>query len=710
MIYSVDEFNPKILASGVNLLKRPRGQRKKSKYSPDYLDIVGSFDIETSTVWIPADDGTRKPHSFMYIWQYQIGSEITVTGRTWDEFLTFTDKIKDFCTYVGIRYNVMKTPYLVTFVHNLAYEWAFLSGIWDFQNKDCFFKKERKPLYCKLKSIEFRDSLAQSNMSLAKFAENMGCQTRKQSGQRFDYTKVRYPWTRLSDFELLYCIDDVITLEEAIRTEMKKDGDTLYTLPLTSTGYVRRDCKLALLPIKDKIQFMLPMKEEYKLLRRAFRGGNTHCNRWHCGKVVENVWGYDIRSSYPTQQLTEMFPMDKFKMVDDANMLTVFDYINKGYAVCADFSFKDIRLKDKMEPMPYLALGCCDCLRPTLDNGRILHAKYLETTLTEWDLLIVLDQYEASNIEVGQCMVAKKDYLPLAYRNVIMKYYKTKTELKHVKGKEYELGKAKNKLNAIYGMSATDCIRSVITYSKEKGFTVSDYESEITTKNLKRAPFPYQWGVWTTALARWKLHLAMRSVPRNPETGVSNLVYCDTDSIKTIGQMDLSALNKVIEETAYKMGAVAKDKNGADQPIGIWEDEEQYPAKSFVSQGSKRYCYIDKYGEMHIVVSGVSHNVHEVYDEDGNPVNKEDWKEWAVEELGDIENFRPGFIWYKAGGTSIVYNDNDDFIYEGEHGLPIHITKNASIIDVTYEMTRPDDYIHLINMCEYYLEYKKQFE
>ena len=45
MIYSVDEFNPKILASGVNLLKRPRGQRKKSKYSPDYLDIVGAFDI-----------------------------------------------------------------------------------------------------------------------------------------------------------------------------------------------------------------------------------------------------------------------------------------------------------------------------------------------------------------------------------------------------------------------------------------------------------------------------------------------------------------------------------------------------------------------------------------------------------------------------------------------------------------------------------------
>lgn len=705
MIYNADEFNPRKTASGVSLLKRPAGQRKKSKHSPDYLDIVSAFDIETSTIWLADEEGEKKPHSFMYIWQFQLGKDITVIGRTWDEFLQFVDKLEDFCSLVGIRYNMTKPPFLVCYVHNLSYEWAFLSGIWDFKNEDCFFKKERKPLYCKMKTIEFRDSLAQSNMSLAKFAENMGCSVRKQSGQKFDYHKIRYPWTKLSEFEMLYCVDDVITLEEAIRLEMQKDGDSLYTIPLTSTGYVRRDCKKALLPIRNKINFMLPQVEEYKMLRRAFRGGNTHCNRWHAGKVLSDVWSYDIRSSYPSQQLTQQFPMEKFKWADNPTMLTVFDYITKGYAVCADYAFKDVKLKDKFEPMPYLALGCCEALRPTLDNGRILHAKYVEVTFTEWDLLIFMDQYEFSNADVIKCMIAKKDFLPQAYRNVIMDYYRQKTELKHVKGKEYELGRAKGKLNAIYGMSATDAVRQVITYTKEKGFTVSDYESEITEKNLKKAPFPYYWGVWTTALARWQLHKAMRAVEKDPVTGISNLVYCDTDSIKTIGKTDLTEINRKLTEKAYECKAVAKDKNGIDQPIGIWETDAHY--QSFISQGSKRYAYEDDAGELHVTVSGVTHDLHEYYNDAGELLYT---KEWASEELGNIENFQPGFIWYKAGGTTIVYNDRDDFIYTAEHDLPIHITPNASIVNTTYEMKRPDDYVYLLNMCEFYLDYKKQFE
>lgn len=703
MIYTVNEFNPKKVSSGINLLKRPAGQRKKHKKAPDYLDIVGAFDIETTTIFTEEEENISSPHSFMYVWQFQLGKDITVMGRTWKEYLQFLDKISELCSWVGIRYNLVKSPYLVVYVHNLAYEWAFLSGIWEFKNEDCFFKKERKPLYCIMKTVEFRDSLALSNMSLKKFAENVGCSVRKQSGQRYDYRKIRYPWTRLNEFEILYCIDDVITLEECIRLELDREGDTLYTIPLTSTGYVRRDCKKALLPIRNSINIMLPQIEEYKLLRRAFRGGNTHCNRWHSGKIIENVFSYDIRSSYPTQQLTQKFPMQRFKFIENVTPEKLLSYIEKDYAVCADFAFKDIRLKDKYEPVPYLALGCCDALRPVLDNGRILSCKYLEISLTEWDLLIVLDQYSFSQMEIINCMIAKKDFLPEPYRDVIMNYYRQKTELKHVQGKEYELGKAKNKLNSIYGMSATDAIRQTISYI-DGVFKVSDYESEITLKNLMKAPFPYQWGVWTTALARWQLHIGMKQVKKDGN-GVSRLVYCDTDSIKTIGETDLTFINSKLTEKAYECGAVATDVKGKEQPIGIWETDAHY--KRFISHGAKRYAYENEKGELHITVSGVTHDLHEYYDENDNLI---DVKEWASEELGKLENFQPGFIWYKAGGTTIVYNDNDDFDYITSDGLPIHITKNASIVDTTYEMKQTDDYIALINMCELYLDYKKQFE
>ena len=51
------------------------------------LDIVTAFDIEA----------TRLPEieqAIMYIWQFQYGPDITVIGRTWDDFHIFIEKIK----------------------------------------------------------------------------------------------------------------------------------------------------------------------------------------------------------------------------------------------------------------------------------------------------------------------------------------------------------------------------------------------------------------------------------------------------------------------------------------------------------------------------------------------------------------------------------------------------------------------------------------
>ena len=83
---------------------------------------------------------------------------------------------------------------------------------------------------------------------------------------------------------------------------MARDGDTLQTIPLTSTGYVRRNAKRAL---KDGsvhhnfVYSILPDIDTYRALREAFRGGNTHANRYFAGDVVENVHSADRSSSYP---------------------------------------------------------------------------------------------------------------------------------------------------------------------------------------------------------------------------------------------------------------------------------------------------------------------------------------------------------------------------------------------------------------------------
>jgi hypothetical protein len=81
-------------------------------------------------------------------------------------------------------------------------------------------------------------------MSLEAFTSKMGVEDAKLDD--FDYEKIRYPWTELTEREMLYCINDVRGLVQALKKEMQLDGDTLYTIPLTSTGYVRRDCKKAM--------------------------------------------------------------------------------------------------------------------------------------------------------------------------------------------------------------------------------------------------------------------------------------------------------------------------------------------------------------------------------------------------------------------------------------------------------------------------------
>ena len=71
---------------------------------------------------------------------------------------------------------------------------------------------------------------------------------------------------------------------------MERDGDDLYTIPLTNTGYVRRDVKKAMKSYGyNRIQKLLPDYETYKLLRQAFRGGNTHANRYFADVMLYGV-------------------------------------------------------------------------------------------------------------------------------------------------------------------------------------------------------------------------------------------------------------------------------------------------------------------------------------------------------------------------------------------------------------------------------------
>ena len=676
----------------------PRAKRQRRNKGADIVNVYAAFDIETSTVYL--SDKNTDAHSFMYIWQYQI-EDYLIKGRTWNEWFELLSVLKTALDKYGIFVKTAKTPNMITWIHNAAFEFTFISGLYPFRDDECFFSDVRKPIYFRMfETFEFRCSYIQTNLSLSALTKQTGVPV-KLSGQKFDYNKVRYSWTELSEFEEDYTTTDVASLVQAMKYRISKGGDNLLTVPLTSTGYVRRECKASLKDRYLQINEMKPYKGEngiriYKLLRACFRGGNTHANRYHVAKICSDVYSYDIASSYPTQQLTKKFPMKPFKWLDgDLSLDRVFLFIGLGYAVVGEYHFTGIRLKNPKEPIPYISLARCEARNFKLDNGRVLKADYIEISLTEIDLEIILDTYTFDKMEIIQVMVAQKDYLPEEYRGVIQDYYNKKTALKGDNTEDglYMYTKSKNMLNSVYGMSATDPIHQEIKYNGGD-YIRSGYDSmeaaEIE-KALKGAAFPYQWGVYTTAYARKQLQDAIKLCG-------DRIIYCDTDSVKTLGDVQIHSLNDALKKKAAAVGAYADDMNGERHYIGVFESDGHY--KKFITQGAKRYAYIKDNGKMGVTVAGVS-----------TKINEETGVSFAVEELKDLRRFKPGMKWSRAGGTQAVYNDSDDFMYtDQETGREVHITKNVAIIPSIYVMSYSRDYSLLLKEIQLYSEYRKERE
>ena len=89
--------------------------------------------------------------------------------------------------------------------------------------------------------------------------------------------------------------------------------------------------------------------------------------------------------------------------------------------------------------------------------------------------------------------------LPQAMIDVTMDYYRKKTELKGVAGQEVYYTKAKNKLNSIYGMCATNPVRTSLVFNGND-FEVKEVDEKTELKKANSKAFTvFAWGCWCTA-------------------------------------------------------------------------------------------------------------------------------------------------------------------------------------------------------------------
>jgi len=665
-VYTADEFD-------ISLLKRPEvqvcGNRRPRK---KYLNLVCAFDIETTRL-------REIEQSIMYIWQFCIDGKICVIGRTWEELKYFFNKLS---VYIGENW-------LCVFVHNFAYEFQFLRAITDWSDGEVFAIDRRKPVKASMPEyhIEFRCSYIHSNLSLGAYTDKMKVKHKKLIGE-LDYTIIRFPWTPLNKEEIAYSLNDVIGLCEAIQAEMALEKDTLYSFPLTSTGYVRRDYREASPPVVKDVRKILPTLEIYKRLREAFRGGNTHANRYFVGRIIRNVHSYDISSSYPFCIANCKFPMAEFQheSIKGAEALETLIY-TRGKAVLATLEFRGLDLINLYEPIPYISYSQCrNCFHCVKDNGRILEAETLEITITDIDYKIIKSQYKWESCNIIDCFTSSYDFLPRPYRMEIIKYYGIKTALKGVKGQELFYAKTKEKVNSAYGMMAQNPVKQDILFMNGEWSEGNEDENKLLIGYQRKAFLAYQWGVWITAHARNFLQEGIDLVKKTPG---AYLLYCDTDSCKYIGGVDWEKLNSTRKKQSLESGSYATSPDGKKHFMGVYEFDGDY--YEFVTMGAKKYAYTEAPGgECKVTVAGVVKH---------SGVNKNvGGKE--LTEAGGLKEFRPGFIFKKAGGTEILYNDNPEIPEYEICGHKIKITPNAVIRESTYTLGYTQEFELLIGNCQ----------
>lgn len=639
--YDTVETFPFDILQYVMPCKQPSGRPKHNK--KNYADIIATFDIETTNL-----DEVKQ--SVLWHWQVCVDGLVCI-GRTWEEYQTFLDKVDE---------NLPAGLCFVQYVHNLGYEFQFLRAIHDFTADEVFCLSGRKVAKCEIGDrFEYRCSYVLTNMSLRELLDKMQVEHKK---TELDYTKRRFPWSEVSDAEREYCIADVLGLYEALYKMFKIDRTTVANVPLTSTGYVRKDFKRAMrkggfIPLVKECS---PSYNVYLMIRKAFRGGNTHASRLYTGIILDNVTSYDRASSYPDVLVNMPYPVRPF----EKDEITLVDDILDGFPYLLEIDFTGIRQRDIFYGCPYLSIHKCYNLRNAInDNGRVVQADRLLTYLTDIDYQIVEQQYEWDNAVIVSAYRSEYGMLPAAMKAVTMDYYERKTKLKGVDGQEVYYMKAKNKLNSIYGMCATNPVRTSLEFNGTD-FSVKEVdEKEELEKANKKAFTVFAWGCWCTAWARFWLEKAIRLCGEK-------FVYCDTDSVKFIGEVDFTELNADIQATSERHGAFADDPQGVRHYLGVYEHDATY--KRFVTLGAKKYAYEDKKG-LHITLAGVSKS--------------------GAKELGCLENFQDGFVFHESGGIEAYYNDQyaDPIVIDGhtvEIPPNIYLTQGEYTLGLTLEYKR----------------------
>ena len=571
-------------------------------------DAIITFDIETTSAFLTEEGeviGYIKGMKNDY-WNSLTPLALPYHCQIYFEGTVFTfrriQQLEDFMKQLP------KDTHFIIWVHNLPFEFHFIKDMlapWE----DVFARQPHKPIKAvseKYPNIEFRCTYSLTRLSLAEWGKDLGCE--KMEGD-LDYNILRTPLTKMTEKEIGYCVRDVEVVAKGIERELATYGH-IERIPLTQTGKVRRELKRRVLADDTAYKMIKKLVPKdaymYSIMKQCFSGGYTHANFLWSGEVQGAGNQYDFASSYPYVMCSEKFPMTPF--IEDEFDEEEFD----STAYMVKISFEKIAATTANHFISYSKTE--EIKKEVVDNGRVIKADKLTMWMTEQDFLVIKECYEWKKMEVLECYSSEKRYLPKVFIDFLLELYGNKTSYKDVEGKEEIYRVAKSFINSVFGMSVTDLIMDEVLFFGDswsiKYQTTAEVEEQLA--KLKKDTtgkyfIAYQWGPWITAYARKNLWDCLLTVDRDA-------LYCDTDSIKMIGDADFSWYNKRADEKLKKMCEVykidfsltrPKTPKGKEKPLGYFAKEE--PFSEFITMGAKKYCYREEEtGILKLTISGIN--------------------------------------------------------------------------------------------------------
>lgn len=626
--------------------------------------------LDTETAW-NHDDET--PIAWIYQWCFKFG-EVIVTGRKPSEFVACLRKIQN-------KYDLSSSRQVVIFVHNLSYDIEYLRQwlVAEFGKCKMLCIKPHKFITFEVGGFIFKCTYKLSNKPLRTWASDLGTKHRKIAEKKSYYQEIHYQDEELTDENWRYQIEDVLVLDEAIEKQMETYGDTLLTIPLTSTGYVRRDCRRNYKKDRRNRKRFLKTAltaEQYEACAGEFEGGVTHGNRFFANKTVrpdpskgEFIRHRDFRSHYPSQQRTKKFPVGTWCKYGTHLSISDVKPLLKTYCVLMRITFENVTIRHGVV-LPILSAtraykGRKTRLDMVEDNGRVLSLSGVFTIhCTELDLYWILQQYEIESYDIECAWICAKGYIPEYLRVTVDDYFLGKTKWKTEERREkdkgeaadkerllwlgLELMKSKNGLNGLYGMTATSILRT--SYEVEPN---GEWKAETPELSKALAQYyasennfnRYQFGIYTTSHARYELLWFADFIQKNGGT----VLYVDTDSIFYVSNAELEEKlegeNARRRERALEMGAYVEFE-GKKVNYDAFEDERE-DIIAFRFLHAKCYAYEQKTQsgkiEMKCVIAGV-----EAFEDATHEFSRED-------ELGSIDNLTQGTTFVRCGGTKAKY-------------------------------------------------------